>query len=190
LFQRLTAAINTDTALRDQLVFNYVQLLLLESTKSGVQSRESRKSSAPSREAAKSDALPGPKQPSDAAARITHRFLQLLESQFPVYPHDRFQLRRPADFAGRLGVHVNHLNAMVRKVTGQTTTEHITARKIAEAKQLLHHSDRTIAQISDLLGFDYPNHFNHFFKRSTGITPLTYKKMKIHAHWTHKKRPG
>ena len=89
------------------------------------------------------------------------------------------KLNTAGDFANMLAIHINHLNAMVRKATGQTTTQHIVARRIAEAKVLLRHTDWTIADISACLGFNYPNHFNEFFKRNTGTTPLGYRKNKI-----------
>jgi AraC-like DNA-binding protein len=160
LFQQLTKAVNAEFVFRDAMVFNYIQLLVFEGMKAADRST--------------------PDRQSDAAARITHHFLQLLERQFPVQSPDRpMKLSKPGDFAGPLAIHINHLNAMVRKVTGQTTTQQIAARKIAEAKVLLRHTDWTITGISAGLGFEYPNHFNEFFKRNTGVTPLGYRKKKI-----------
>lgn len=160
LFQQLTEAIQSKFAFRDAMVFSYIQLLLFEGMKAAERST--------------------PIRQSDAATRITHQFLQLLEKQFPIPSPDRpIKLGKPGDFAAPLAVHINHLNAMVRKTTGQTTTQHIATRKIAEAKVLLRHTDWTIADIATGLGFDYPNHFNEFFRRNTGTTPLNYRKKPI-----------
>jgi len=160
LFQQLTKAVKTEFTFRNEMVFNYIQLLIFEGMKVTHKSM--------------------PDRPSEAAGRITRQFLQLLEKQFPIQSPDRpMKLSKAGDFAGPLAIHINHLNAMVRKVTGQTTTQHIAARKITEAKVLLRHTDWTIADISAGLGFEYPNHFNEFFRRNTGTTPLGYRKKKI-----------
>lgn len=162
LFGQLAAAVNGRAAFSGEMVFNYIQLLVLEGMKGGQQWA--------------ADGQP------DAAARIVRQFFELLESQFPVQSPDRpmdmrpIQLRRPVDFARSLAIHVNHLNAMVRDMTGQTTTEHIAAAKIAEAKALLRSSDLSIEAIGEGLGFDYYNHFSRFFKGETGLTPLVYRR--------------
>ena len=113
----------------------------------------------------------------NAAARIAAVFLNLLEEQYPIVtPGEPVKLKKPSDFAGKLAVHVNHLNAVVHDVTGKSTRNHIAKRMINESKALLIFSDWSIADISYSLGFDYPNHFNTFFKKHTGITPLSLRK--------------
>ena len=113
----------------------------------------------------------------NAAERIAGLFLELLERQFPIdSPQHALRLKKAGDYARSLSVHVNHLNHAVRGVTGKSTTTHISERIIAEAHALLRHTDLTIADIAYSLGFDYPNYFNNFFKKSTGRTPLSVRK--------------
>lgn len=66
---------------------------------------------------------------------------------------------------------MNHLNRAVKEVTGKTTTEHISDRVVKEAKALLKHTDWSVSQIAYSLGYEYPNYFNNFFKKQTGVTP-------------------
>ncbi|MDO6432631.1 AraC family transcriptional regulator [Flavitalea sp. BT771] len=156
LFEQLTVAVNARFAFSNEMIFNYIQLLIFEAMKGGTQS--------------------APAGHPDAAVRITRQFLQLLEEQFPIQSPDQpMQLRTPADFARRLAIHVNHLNTTIRNMTGQTTTQHIAAAKIAEAKALLRHSNFTIGAIGEGLGFNCPNHFFRFFKQNSGLTPLAYR---------------
>lgn len=108
--------------------------------------------------------------------RITSLFLELLENQFPVRTIQDEQLKKPAEFASKLHVHANYLNHAVKEVTGKTTGMHIAERTVNEAKSLLKHTEWNIAEIGYSLGFSYPNHFNHFFKKQTGITPMGYRK--------------
>jgi AraC family transcriptional regulator, transcriptional activator of pobA len=113
----------------------------------------------------------------NASERIASLFLELLERQFPIEsPEQALKLRRASDYAESLSVHVNHLNHAVREITGKPTSAHITDRIIVEAKALLHHTDLSITDIAYCLGFDYPNYFNNFFKKNTGVTPLSVRK--------------
>lgn len=121
---------------------------------------------------------PKPMAFQNGAARVTHLFLDLLERQFPIErPNEPLQLRNPQQFADRLFLHVNYLNRAVKSVTGQPTSAHIAARITAEAKALLQHTDWSVADVAYALGFEYPAYFNNYFKRLTGITPNTFRKV-------------
>ncbi|BAV08262.1 Helix-turn-helix domain-containing protein [Filimonas lacunae] len=113
----------------------------------------------------------------NAANRIANLFVELLDRQFPVdSPQFIFQLKKPADFAANMAIHVNHLNAAVSEVTGKNTTTHINEKVMAEAKALLKHTDWPVADIGYSLGFEYPSYFNIFFKKHEGATPLAFRK--------------
>ena len=113
----------------------------------------------------------------NAAARITQRFFNLLNRQFPVdSPYQKLNLKKAGDYAGELAVHINHLNASVHEVTGKSTTMHINERLTAEAKSLLTYTDWSVADISESLGFEYASYFNDFFKKHAGLTPLRFKR--------------
>ena len=113
----------------------------------------------------------------NAATRIAHLFMDLLERQFPIERStDPLQLRTAQDFATQLSVHVNYLNRAVKEVTGKPTSAHIAARITAEAQALLQHTDWSVADIAYALGFEYPTYFNNYFKRITGTTPNFFRK--------------
>lgn len=114
----------------------------------------------------------------NSVGRIAHLFTDLLERQFPIERNnDPLALRTAQDYASHLSIHVNYLNRAVKEVTGKPTSAHITARIIAEAKALLHHSDWSVAEIAYALGFEYPAYFNNYFKRLTGSTPNAFRKV-------------
>lgn len=113
----------------------------------------------------------------NATHRIANLFVELLERQFPIDAPDRsLRLKKPADFAHHLSVHVNHLNHAVREVTGKPTSIHISERVLHEARALLKNTDWSVADIAYSLGFEYPTYFNNFFKKNTGATPLSLRK--------------
>ncbi|AMR29385.1 transcriptional regulator [Hymenobacter psoromatis] len=113
-----------------------------------------------------------------AAARLAARFVELLERQFPLTtPQQRVPLRTARDFANRLAVHVNHLNKVLKERTGRTTTDLIGGRLAQEAKGLLHHSDWTLWEIADSLGFVDMAHFSHFFRRYAAVSPGAFRTL-------------
>lgn len=74
-----------------------------------------------------------------------------------------------------MNIHVNYLNRYVKKITGKITSQHLYERILAEAQILLPHTDWTISDISDTLGFDDIPHFNKFFKKQTRSNPVAYQ---------------
>lgn len=152
IFQKMIDEQQSDYAYKDDLMRNYINLIIHEALK--LQPSENYD------------------QHKNAAARITSVFLELLERQFPIENSDRpLQLRTAQDYAKSLSVHVNHLNRSVKDVTGKSTTTHISERIITEAKALLQHTNWTISEIAYALGFEYPTYFNNYFKRMTGTAP-------------------
>lgn len=156
LFQKMIEEQDTDYVFKDDLLRNYINLIIHESMKM---------------------------QPSEnffkhknASSRITSLFLELLERQFPIESKDQpLTFKTPQDYAQSLAVHVNHLNRSVKEITGKSTTSHITERIISEAKALLQHTDWSIADIGYSLGFEYPSYFNNYFKRLTGTIPKSLR---------------
>lgn len=157
LFQRMLEEVNNDYVYKYDLSRNYVNLIIHEALKLKPDTNYFRHS--------------------NASERIASMFIELLDRQFPVGSIQySLQLRTANDFASALSVHVNHLNSAVRKVTGKTTTMHITERVVSEAKALLLHTNWNVSEIAYSLGFEYPTYFNNFFKKQTGLTPLSFRK--------------
>lgn len=110
-------------------------------------------------------------------SRIATGFMGLLRRQFPVdLPLQPIKLKKASDFADHLAIHVNHLNTAVQKVTGKSTTRHISELLFAEARSLLSYTSYSIAEIADGLGFEYQSYFNRFFKKYAGVTPSDFRK--------------
>lgn len=116
----------------------------------------------------------------NAAARLAQSFMELLERQFPIESTGKsLQTRTAQAFAQELAVHVNYLNRAVKEATGKPTSVHIAERIAAEAKALLQHTDWSVAEIADSLGFAYPTYFNNFFKRMTGWIPKAFRTVPV-----------
>ncbi len=112
-----------------------------------------------------------------ASTRISALFLELLERQFPIDEnHPYIKLRSASEFAEQLNVHVNHLNRSVKEITGKTTTQLLSERLLQESKNMLLRSDWNVTEIAFALGFSEVTHFNNFFKKHTGQSPLKFRK--------------
>ena len=112
-----------------------------------------------------------------AASRITSLFIELLERQFPIESTSQIlALKTPKDYADTLGVHVNHLNKVLKETTGKTTSEIIASLINQESKILLKQTPWNISEIAYTLGFEEIAHFSNFFKKQTGQSPLAFRE--------------
>ena len=160
LFQKMIDEQQTSYVYKDDLIRNYINLIIHEALK--LQPSENFD------------------QHRNASSRITSVFLELLERQFPIEDTERpLQLKTAQDYAKSLNVHANYLNRAVKEVTGKPTTTHISERIISEAKALLQHTDWNIADIAYALGFEYPTYFNNFFKKITGTNPKSLRTQEV-----------
>ena len=160
IFRKMIDEQKTEYVYKDELIRNYINLIIHEAMKLQPSQNYS--------------------QNKNAASRITNVFLELLERQFPIESTDRpLQFKTAQDYANSLAVHVNYLNRSVKEVTGKPTTTHITERIVSEAKSLLQHTNWNIADIAYALGFEYPTYFNNFFKRLTGTNPKSLRAQAV-----------
>lgn len=156
IFRKMIEEQQSDYMYKDELIRNYINLIIHESLKM---------------------------QPSEnfnkhknAASRIANVFLELLERQFPIESPDLpLKLRSAQEYADTLALHPNHLNRSLKQVTGKTTTTLINERVVSEAKAMLQHTDWNISDIAYALGFEYPTYFNNFFRKVTGTNPSGYR---------------
>lgn len=156
VFNKMIEEQQTDYVHKDDLIRNYINLILHEAMKIE-----------PSK---KLD------QHKNATSRLTAVFFELLERQFPIETPDKpLLLRTPQHYADVLAVHVNYLNRAIKEVTGKPTSAHISERITMEAKALLQHTNWNIREVGYALGFEYPTYFNNFFKKQTGTNPKSIR---------------
>jgi AraC-like DNA-binding protein len=93
-------------------------------------------------------------------------------------------LRRPGHLAHRvfyyadlLGVSPQHLNTICRRVHGKSASDLITEQIVLEGKRYLLHTDQSITDVAEQLGFADPSHFVKYFKKMTGQTPASFRKL-------------
>jgi len=160
IFETMIANDATDYLYKDDLMRNYIQLIIHEA----LQLRPDEFFM----------------QFNKASLRITTKFMEMLERQFPIENlNEPLKLKSAQDFANQLSIHVNYLNRAVKEITGKSTTTIIAGRIVAEAKTLLRYTDWSVAEIAYALGFEYPNYFSNLFKKSTGNNPKFYRDREV-----------
>ncbi|WP_371414624.1 helix-turn-helix domain-containing protein [Flavobacterium sp. 140616W15] len=160
IFHKMISEQKSDYVFKDELIRNYISLIIHESLKM--------------------EPSENFEQNKNASSRLSSVFLELLERQFPIETTSNpLQLRTAQHYAQHLNVHANYLNRAVKEVTGKSTTTHITERIITEAKALLLHTDWSVSEIGYALGFEYPTYFNNFFKKNTGTNPSAFRQSEV-----------
>ena len=75
-----------------------------------------------------------------------------------------------------LGMNRTYLCKLFADETGLTINRYITRIKMEEAKRLMDISKKSIADISEYLGFSSQSYFQKVFKKVYGLTPMEYRK--------------
>lgn len=77
--------------------------------------------------------------------------------------------------AEQLCLSPNYFSDLVRKETGASALKHIQQKLLDTAKEQVFNTGKSFTEISDELGFPYPQHFSRWFKKMTGSTPKEYR---------------
>ncbi|QIP16508.1 helix-turn-helix domain-containing protein [Spirosoma aureum] len=88
-------------------------------------------------------------------------------------------LRLPKEYAGKLFITPNYLNAICRQFMGVSSGEVIRIRIVMEAKRQLVNLDLTVAEIAYKLNFEDTSYFTKFFKKQAGVTPKEFREAEI-----------
>ena len=70
----------------------------------------------------------------------------------------------------------SHLSHVFKKSIGKSFREYLTELRIEDAKALLLHSRLSVTEIALSVGFSDSNYFSNVFKKSVGISPLSFRK--------------
>ena len=103
---------------------------------------------------------------------LAESFLSLLDKNFKTE-------RRVTEYASCLSVTPNHLNDVLKKITGHSAGHLIRQRVGLEAKRKALHTRMCMKEVAYYLGFSDPAHFSRFFKNTTGFNFSDFRKDKI-----------
>jgi AraC-like DNA-binding protein len=72
---------------------------------------------------------------------------------------------------------LSYICRVFKKYMGITMSQHLCAIRLQHATILLKTSNKTVAEISNELGFSSISFFNKYFKKRFHITPKNYRKL-------------
>ena len=112
----------------------------------------------------------------DAGNELLARIEELLSNYFKTGKPLINGLPAVEEIAGELNVSAHYLSDMLRSLTGQNTQQHLHAKLIEKAKELLTAGELSVAEIAYQLGFEHPQSFNRLFKKKTELSPLDFRR--------------
>ncbi|MCW2960664.1 MAG: transcriptional regulator, AraC family [Thermoleophilia bacterium] len=114
-------------------------------------------------------------QPDDDTAGQTtelilfQSFGRLLEAEYAQH-HDATW------YAHQLAISPGHLASMLTRLTGRSTKKLISDRLMTEAQRLLRHTNLTVQQVAQRVGYDDPLYFSRAFRQHVGEPPSAYRE--------------
>ena len=70
-----------------------------------------------------------------------------------------------------------YFRRIFREYSGMSPTEYRMRMKIERAKDLMERSEYSVAELSELLGYNDPSYFCRVFKKVTGMNPTDYRRL-------------
>lgn len=108
-------------------------------------------------------------QTQETGGNLVRNFKKLLHSKYKAW-------HQTQTYAEALNISPDHLNRVVKSLTGKTPKAHLQSRITTAAKRLLYFTELSNKEIAYELGFSEPANFSAFFKKCTGVSPSSFKR--------------
>ena len=89
---------------------------------------------------------------------------------------DKIYVERLSDM---INVSPDYFTKMFKSSIGKTPIEYINGLRVNKAMELLYTTDKSMADISEEIGFCNPNYFHKIFKQYINQSPLAYRKASL-----------
>ena len=70
----------------------------------------------------------------------------------------------------------DYFNRLIKKNTGMTYSEYLQNIRLSEAQKLLLHTEMSISDIAEHVGYHNKGYFYKIFTQKYGMTPAEYRK--------------
>lgn len=100
---------------------------------------------------------------------LFNRFIELLSKE-------EVKKRQVQYYADNLCIGAKYLSTTVREISGKTAFEWINEYVVVDIQYYLKHSDKSIKEVADMLGFDNLSFFGKYVKKYLGMSPTDYRK--------------
>ena len=113
------------------------------------------------------------KEMMDEGSDILSRFQQVLTDYYAHGLQRESGLPSVKYCAGELCLSAGYFGDIIRDALGESPKDYIRNFIVMRAKNLIL-GGKSIAQVAEELGFEYPQHFTRMFKNTTGVTPRQF----------------
>ncbi|RZM24467.1 MAG: AraC family transcriptional regulator [Pedobacter sp.] len=112
--------------------------------------------------------------------KASHQFLQKLDLLLEAYcaKEDFRTLGLPSVhfLSEQLEMSPQYMRSLLKRLTGQTTQQHIHEKLIEKAKEKLSTTELSVSEIAYELGFEHSQSFSKLFKNKTKLSPLEFRR--------------
>ena len=78
-----------------------------------------------------------------------------------------------------MNLSIGHLSTLIRRETGLSFSEYVTAKRMEDAKKLLCQENLSVEEVAEQVGYRDIAHFSSSFKRIVGVTPSEYQDRSL-----------
>ena len=88
-----------------------------------------------------------------------------------------------SDIAKSASLSATHFHKVFKTICRMTPLEYLTEKRINAAKEILCHTQISMAEIAEKCGYESQQYFSHVFKSETRETPSQYRKRLQENYW-------
>lgn len=122
-----------------------------------------------------------PNQVAGAEAEKDHHGRTLVKTFEQLIDRHFRRVRSVSGYADMMRLTPNYLNTVCKSVTGRSAGELIRHRVMLEARRMLLHENKTVAEVGHALSFDDNAYFCRFFKKYEGLSPDRFRKQYLQS---------
>ncbi len=105
----------------------------------------------------------------DVNIDFVRKFSDLVEKHFK-------EIKQVESYADMMGIAPASLTKKLQKYGIDSPSKIIKNRAVTEAKRLLMYTDKSVKEISAIIGYDDPFYFSRLFSKETGVSARDYRK--------------
>ena len=111
----------------------------------------------------------------DAILSPTQKSYNKTMHKMQSYVNQNFNTVTLESLSAHVGYSTTHTGRLFKKYMKKSFSVFVKELKIEHAKYLLRFSSKPISEISDMIGYENPEHFCRTFKAETGVAPKEYR---------------
>jgi len=111
---------------------------------------------------------------SSDSSRMNHLYVKKITDYINVYANKKISVK---EIAKLLSITPEYASTIFKAVKNETILSYANKVKIKKAKNLLEHSQKSLAEIAELIGIENQSYFSRFFKKHVGLSPIAYRRI-------------